>query len=134
MNTTKNTELFFDIESLPIEVQNVLSKFSEKNNTYANCKKLEVRLFKYGYTFDFGLDAIPFNLRKINENAKINEAQNNALNNVLKEAHKNKMQFHQITEVHAKALLNNDKKVFGSVNGFIEEITNVEQAELYYID
>jgi pSer/pThr/pTyr-binding forkhead associated (FHA) protein len=134
MNTTENNDLFLNIESLPGEVQNVLYKFSTKDNTYANCKKLEVRLFKHGYTFDFGLDAIPFNLRKIDENAKIKEAQNNVLNNVLKEAHKNKMQFHQISEVHAKALLNNDKKVFGSVNGFIEEITNVEQAELFYID
>lgn len=55
-------------------------------------------------------------------------------NTIINEAQKNKMQYHSISEVHAKALLNNDKKVFGSVNGFIEEITNVDQAETYYID
>ena len=55
-------------------------------------------------------------------------------NTIINEAQKNKMQYHSISEVHAKALLDKDKKVFGSVNGFIEEITNVEQAETYYID
>ena len=67
-------------------------------------------------------------------NTIINEAQNKALNNVIQEAQKNKMQYHQVSEVHAKALLNNDKKVFGFVNGVIIEISTLDQAELYYID
>ena len=68
------------------------------------------------------------------ENTIINEAQNNALKNVMQEAHKNKMQYHQVSEVHAKALLNNNKKVFGCVNGVIVEITSLDQSELFYID
>lgn len=44
------------------------------------------------------------------------------------------MQYHSITEVHAKALLNNNKKVFGLINGLIVQITSLDQSELFYID
>lgn len=37
-------DLFDDIESLPIEVQNVLESFSEGDNTYETCQNLVTEL------------------------------------------------------------------------------------------
>lgn len=56
-----NIDLFCNPELLPLKVQKILNKFSQKNNTYKNCEKLQKTLLKYGFTFSFGLDAIPFN-------------------------------------------------------------------------
>ena len=55
-------------------------------------------------------------------------------NTIINDAQKNKMQYHQVSEVHAKALLNNGKKVFGYVNCEIVEFSTLDQSELFYID
>lgn len=58
-------DLFESIESLPERVQEILSEFSGEEQTYETCEKLLSLCEAEGYTFEFGLDAIPFNLTKI---------------------------------------------------------------------
>ena len=73
---------------------------------------------------------------------KINAAQNEVLNNCVKEAKKmhNKefMKMHEISEVHAKALLNvGNVKVYGfTPSGFvlIPSISELTNFQTYFID
>jgi len=58
-----NEDLFDNYESLPELVKEVILTFSD--NSYAECVRLEAELKQLGYTFDWGLDAEPFNLRLI---------------------------------------------------------------------
>jgi len=58
-------DLFSTPEKLPAEVQEILIAYSEREQTYENCQQLEQALKPHGYTFNWGLDAGPFNLRKI---------------------------------------------------------------------
>lgn len=59
-------DLFETPEKLPIEVQNVLNKYGEIE-TYDQCKAMLKELKPLGYTFDYGLDAQPFDLQKLKE-------------------------------------------------------------------
>ena len=59
-------DLFEHYESLPLEIQAVLSKYSELDNTYENCRLMQDELEALGYTFDWDLDAIPYDLRETN--------------------------------------------------------------------
>lgn len=64
-NDDVDVDLFEHPELLPLEVQGVIDKFSESENDYADCAKLVEELNDVGYTCDYGLDAEPYNLRKI---------------------------------------------------------------------
>jgi hypothetical protein len=64
-NEKEIIDLFEDQEKLPIEMQQLLEKFEEKDTSYSNCKKLLKKCLKLGYSFEYGLDAIPYNLQKI---------------------------------------------------------------------
>jgi hypothetical protein len=58
-------DLFETPELLPESVQGILNDFLNEEMTYGECREM-LRLCKEeGYTFEFGLDAIPFNLTKI---------------------------------------------------------------------
>ena len=59
-------DLFETIETLPYKVQLILSEFAEDDITYEKCDDILSRCEAEGYTFEYGLDAIPFNLTKIN--------------------------------------------------------------------
>jgi hypothetical protein len=63
-------DLFETPELLPIEVNAILSRYNaleiEKGIDYADLIKLGQELANYGLEFDFYLDCIPYNLRKIN--------------------------------------------------------------------
>lgn len=54
-----------DSNLLPIEVIKILNDYSMRDNTTDNCNSMLSELEKIGYTFEFGLDAIPYNLKKI---------------------------------------------------------------------
>jgi hypothetical protein len=56
-------DLFDDWEKLPLNVQKIIN--SQTAETYKECDKLLKKLKPLGYTFDYYLDAIPYNLRKI---------------------------------------------------------------------
>lgn len=55
-------DLFENYETLPNEVLEIISNFDYLNTNYKICEKLVEDLNKAGYTCEFGLDAIPFNL------------------------------------------------------------------------
>ncbi len=59
-------DLFEHPESLSLEVQHIIYKFSNNgNNDYVDCAELVKELNSVGYTCDYYLDAEPYNLRKI---------------------------------------------------------------------
>ena len=59
------SDLFENPENLPIEIQSLLNDFEEKDTSYLNCKKLLKKCEKLGYSFEYGLDAIPYGLKKL---------------------------------------------------------------------
>lgn len=61
-----NFDLFTTPELLPVSLQKALIKAGEVT-TYNQCALLQKKCEKLGYTFDFYLDAIPYNLRPIGE-------------------------------------------------------------------
>ena len=63
MNTQK--DLFETPELLPDHIKAILDKFNALDNTYNNCELLLAEMEENGYTFECGLDAIPYNLKKI---------------------------------------------------------------------
>jgi hypothetical protein len=58
-------DLFEHYETLPQEVQDVLSKYDEVD-TYEGCEAMLKEMEALGYTFEYYLDAVPYNLHKIN--------------------------------------------------------------------
>jgi|688.fasta_scaffold563911_3 hypothetical protein len=58
-------DLFETPENLPIEIIDLMHEFSKMNNSYNACKIMLRECLKIGYTFEYGLDAIPFNLKKL---------------------------------------------------------------------
>jgi hypothetical protein len=55
-------DLFETIETLPLDVQNVLGSFERDGYDYETCAKYLAILESKGYTFEYGLDGVPFNL------------------------------------------------------------------------
>ncbi len=45
------------------EVLDILATFED--NTYEECERIKNELEQIGYTIEYGLDAEPFNLRKL---------------------------------------------------------------------
>jgi len=60
-------DLFETPEKIPSEVNVILDKYREGEYTYTDCAQLQSELQKVGFTIDYYLDAIPFDLRPINE-------------------------------------------------------------------
>lgn len=58
-------DLFETPELLPKNVLNILSKYeSLENFTYVTIEKMLKQLNKIGYTFEYYLDCVPYNLQK----------------------------------------------------------------------
>jgi len=55
-------DLFEAIETLPLCIQNALSSFEREGYDYETCAKYLAILEAKGYTFEYGLDGMPFNL------------------------------------------------------------------------
>lgn len=58
-------DLFETPELIPREVQAVLDTLSEDANSYWELERIRIQVEKLGYTFDYGLDAEPYDLRPI---------------------------------------------------------------------
>lgn len=60
-------DLFETPELIPSGVQAILESFGEDEcpNDYRDLERLLKLINPLGYTFDYGLDAEPFNLRKL---------------------------------------------------------------------
>ena len=57
-------DLFETPELIPQRLQNLFAKLDDVS-TYAQCEALLRRVESMGYTFDYELDAAPYNLRPI---------------------------------------------------------------------
>jgi hypothetical protein len=62
----EEVDLFEHPELLPQRLQIVLSKI-ESDLTYDQCAALLSRVERMGYTFEWGLDATPYNLRPLRD-------------------------------------------------------------------
>ena len=129
-------DLFETPEVLPDEVLVIIGKFEKSENDYKDCQKLVKRLNAVGYTCEFGLDAIPFNLQKIDESKIYNDLQRQNLEKCIIEV-RSVLQFHEISKVHAKAIFNNNGKVYGfTPDGMklFEILDEFADFDAYYID
>ncbi|NBO23468.1 hypothetical protein EBU94_09055 [bacterium] len=68
INQYKKSELIPDmfqhIQALPKEVQEVLERYSECDESYEVCADMLKEMESLGYTFEYYLDAEPYMLRK----------------------------------------------------------------------
>jgi hypothetical protein len=66
----EGVDLFEDYDDQPEEVQAILANYEMEDNDYETLQNLKAELESIGYTMDFGLDAEPYDLRKIGEKGK----------------------------------------------------------------
>ena len=59
-------DLFNDIDSLPVEVQSLIERMGTEDEDYRIVEDYRNRLNVLGYTFEYGLDAIPYDLKPKN--------------------------------------------------------------------
>lgn len=59
------TDLFEYPELWPANLRALLLAYITKEQTYTNLKNLENDLLQIGYSIEFGLDCIAYNLKKI---------------------------------------------------------------------
>jgi hypothetical protein len=57
-------DLFEHYEELPLPIQTIINNQGEIED-YDDCRELLAKLSVFGYTFEYGLDAIPHSLRKV---------------------------------------------------------------------
>jgi hypothetical protein len=58
-------DLFEYPEQWPVDLRAILFAYITKDQTYANLIQLEKDLKKLGYSIQYGLDCMAFNLQKI---------------------------------------------------------------------
>jgi hypothetical protein len=61
-------DLFNTPELLPQEVRDIIEKYEEMDTCYEMCQNLIEELEPHGYTCDYGLDGIPYELTTIKNN------------------------------------------------------------------
>jgi hypothetical protein len=59
-------DLFEHYETLPQEVKDIIDAFNEKETTYPVCEDLINALEEVGYTCEYDLEGVPFNLSVLN--------------------------------------------------------------------
>jgi hypothetical protein len=74
-STEEGVDLFEDYENIPSNVQEILDKYADQfeNGNYKLLEKVQKEIEKEGYTFDYGLDASAYNLRKIGQKGKYDD-------------------------------------------------------------
>lgn len=65
MENINERDLFEYYEEQPQEVREILSRYELEELDYIECENLLKELNAVGYTFDYYLQAEPYNLRKI---------------------------------------------------------------------
>ena len=58
-------DLFDNWQTLPETMQNVLNKYAEIEHDYNTLEAMQKECEALGYTFDFGLDCVPYDLQEI---------------------------------------------------------------------
>lgn len=62
--TVETADLFEQYDKLPKKLVAIFDKYSD-DQTYENCEKMLKEIEPLGYTFEYGLDACPYDLKKI---------------------------------------------------------------------
>lgn len=65
VNRNDFKDLFETPEKIPANVNAILDKYRAGEYTYNECAQLQNELQKVGFTIDYCLDAIPYNLREV---------------------------------------------------------------------
>ena len=63
-------DLFDRIDLAPPEIQQIVDRYSDINDgdlQYQECEDMLKEVEAHGYTFEYGLDAIPYGLKKISD-------------------------------------------------------------------
>lgn len=60
-------DLFEYPELWPANLRAILVRYFAKDSTYENLIQLETELLRAGYSIEFGLDCVAFNLQKIHD-------------------------------------------------------------------
>jgi len=58
-------DLFDEYDTLPEDIQKIIDDFDVCKELYQECSKMEYKMLKKGYTFEYSLDGIPYHLRKV---------------------------------------------------------------------
>lgn len=58
--------LFSNYELLPDHIEKIINSYNENKDPYKECRRLLKELKPHGYTFEYYLDGVPFNLKKEN--------------------------------------------------------------------
>ena len=58
-------DLFEYPETWPANLRVILARYMAKDPSYINLIRLENELFKIGYSIEYGLDCVAYNLQKI---------------------------------------------------------------------
>lgn len=58
-------DLFEYPELWPADLRAILARYMAKEQNYRNLKKLELDLLKIGYSIQYGLDCVAYNLQKV---------------------------------------------------------------------
>ncbi|ARM86139.1 hypothetical protein [Marinobacter salarius] len=70
MNDDEQKDLFENLEQLPPNMQRLIDKFNdeqERIDLYHACRRFLVKAQALGYTFEYGLDGEPYDLRELSE-------------------------------------------------------------------
>ena len=65
----EKNDLFTETKNLPSGVQNIITQMNSKELDYIDLKYYKDRMIQQGYIFEYDLDAIPYNLQKIEINS-----------------------------------------------------------------
>ena len=58
-------DLFDHFDELPEDIQKIINDFDVDEDHYQEASKMEVKMLKKGYRFEYSLDGMPYHLRKI---------------------------------------------------------------------
>ena len=74
-STNEGIDLFEDYENIPPEVKAILDKYSEdfEDGNYQGMDNAHDELEEIGYTFDFYLDGVAYDLRPLGTKGKVEE-------------------------------------------------------------
>ena len=60
-------DLFEYPETWPANLRAILARYFAKENSYENLIQLQSELLRAGYSIEYGLDCVAFNLQKIHD-------------------------------------------------------------------
>lgn len=61
-------DLFESPELWPANLRAILARYFAKDSTYENLIQLETELLRAGYSIEYGLDCVAYNLQKVGPN------------------------------------------------------------------